>query len=376
MTRHRYAITLRTDSPLLISRTQSAGNYRQTEDIIPGRSLRGAVADILYRRNFKLFEQLFVLPEAQQIYFGPLLPVYNVEESSPPPTRFSCKHKPEHGMFDTLARQYALEVALAHDIPDWLDQLRCPICGDTAEMNSELVTSKALTTISTTHTAINRLRRTAEDTLLYTEEGTLLDSSLMVYAGWLDIPEPFIEPLSTFFFEERELRIGGSRSRGMGRVTIEGFDAFQLSEPLENRVGRFNQALQDVLLLYKDQTDIQYPELTSTEQQLFFTLNLRDEAIFLNEALPTTSPILPDGIRIVSRWIGWHSVGGWHMAARLPRRTQLSLSGVYLCRFEDLVDYEVLTWLESEGVGQLREQGFGQVIICDPIHYLNIGLGG
>ncbi len=379
MSRQRYVVTLRTDSPLIVGTTQSAGNYRQTESNVSGKTWRGAIADTLRRsgedHDKGLFNTLFLQPEMDQIHFGTLVPVQNVEDTLPPPTRFSCKRKPvEHGFFDTLVRQYALEVALTGQIPDWLDQMRCPVCGEVAEMNTELLSGDEIATLATTHTAINRLRRVAEDTLLYTEEGTLLKSAATVYAGWLDIPEQLVESLRGFLVEGRALRIGGSRSRGMGRVTIEGFEPLRFSEVLEDRVVRFNQAIRDVLHFYKDQTNSDYPELFAAEQNRFFTLNLRDEAIFLKNGLPSPDPELPDGITVVSRWITWRNVGGWHMAARLPRRTNMSVNGVYLCRFEDDIDFEKLCALERDGVGHLREQGYGQVYVCDPVHYTKLGL--
>lgn len=376
MPRQRYTVRLRTDSPLLVGTTQSPGNYRRTENIVPGKAWRGAIADILRRNDIALFKALFLQPYAEQIHFGTLLPLYNPEASSPPPTRYACKRKrDEHGFFDTLARQYALEIALDQTtLPDRFDEMCCPVCGEVAEAETTIAFDDDIATLTTTHTAINRSRRVAEDTMLYTQEGALLKSAAISYVGWIDIPEQYTQLMEAFLDANRTLRIGGSRSRGMGQVTIEAFEPLSPSEALPDRVARFNQTLHNVLSFYRGQTKIDYPAWHDAEQNKFFTLNLRDEAIFLKDGVPSPIPELPSRISIVGRWTSWHNVGGWHTAARLPRRTHMSVSGVYLCRFSGTVDFAVLDLLESEGIGHLREQGYGQLYICDPSHYTKIGM--
>lgn len=378
MTVTRYVIELKAVEPLLLGQEQTVGNYRASGEVISGRTLRGAVAAVIRRDDSDLFHTLFDGAAQEQVRFGPFFPAESMEDAAPlPPTTFSCKYYPGrdgHGVFDALIRQYAYEVVTAAKqpaLPDFIDEPTCPICGETTEPYQRFEAEPKH--ISTTHVAINRTRRVAEDAQLYMREGVGLGST---YIGQVYVPEAldnaFQKALSLV---QQSLRVGANRSRGMGLVHVTGIEDFQPEDEqaaLDTRIRRFNRSLSELLQYYSTVTGLLYEESIAAQEDRYFTIDLRSEAILLEHGIPTSIPSLPIPALLKRRWIEWQPVGGWHAAAGLPRRTQPAVSGTYLYCWEDTPRTEQLLQLEVDGIGEMREQGFGQLSICNPIH-LNLG---
>jgi len=378
----RYELRLKAQEPLMLGQAQALGNYRASEEIIPGRALRGALAAVLQQNNPPLFEALFNDSLAESAHFGPLFPALNSEGAGPRlSTLLTCKYhggepnssdigEKKHGVFDGLVRQFALGVACDNDpLPAALDELRCKVC-DAPTEHADVFPARPRR-VSTTHVAINRRRRIAEDGRLYVREGTALNDEGKYYIGWIDVPAAQTSALSEALVAGTRLRIGGNRSRGMGLVTINSYNELKPASghAVADRIRLLNQKIQAALRFYSAQTKIQYPELNAAMENRYFTIDLRGDAVLLQDGLSATDPDLSalSGV-VVRRWIDWRVVGGWHAAARLPRQTQLAVSGVYLCRFDAKPDMNALAKLENDGIGILREQGFGQISICHPIH--------
>ncbi len=383
MTRKRYVVRLEPQEPLLLGMFQTSGNYRESASVIAGRTWRGALAMALKQEHRALFDRLF--PDSgEQAHFGPLFPGLSDKTAPYPPTAFSCKYHPgfptaehpdRHGIFDVLARQYALDIAIEKDpLPARIDEVHCPQCGAPAEPYRGY--EARIERSSTTHVAINRTRRVAEDTLLYVCEGVELVQETEgaapkpYFIGWVDVPESLVQPLSEALNAGRLLHIGANRSRGMGLAVVAGFKELERAgQPeLEARVRTLNAALSESLAPYEPQT---HAEAEAAANGLFFTLDLRSEAILLRDGLPARDPDLPPGVQVARRWLEWRTTGGWHVAVGLPRRSQAAVMGTYLCRFESSPNYSALADLEREGIGEMREQGFGQLSVCTPFHLKN-----
>lgn len=154
-------------------------------------------------------------------------------------------------------------------------------------------------------------------------------------------------------------------------MRIVGLVAHDVDTNLEERIARFNRKLLDELTFYADQSDEVYDEIDQARQNRFFTIDLRTEAILYRDGLPTDeiSELARLPASCVRAWLEQVVVGGWHAAAGLPRRTQAGVVGTYLCRFEGEPNLAELRGLSTEGIGELREQGYGQLMICNPVHY-------
>lgn len=375
----RYLITLQAEQNLLITQEATTGNYRASGEAIPGRTWRGAYAIALKHSRAETFSRIF--PDegtGPAIRFGPLFPGGFGQDVHPLPlTAFSCKYHPgykqarssAHGVFDTLIRQYTFEVASRKDYPppSSIDELRCPTCGAPGEPFSGFKAKPERT--STTHVAINRARHAAEDNLLYTREGM---GAGQYFTGWVDVPDDFKKgDVETLFPCDMIMYVGANRSRGMGRARVVNITPHDIDHDLAGRVRQFNRKLLDALDFYARQTSAQYNEIAWAKQGCFFTVDLRSEAILHWNGLPVDEPpeLSKFGVEVVKAWLEPISVGGWHAAACLPRHTRLAVEGIYLCRFTNEINLDHLRKLSAEGIGILREQGFGQLMICDPVHH-------
>jgi CRISPR-associated Csx10 family RAMP protein len=377
----RFAVLLRTEQDLLLGHRQTAGNYRASQESISGRTWRGAFAHALQATDLDRFRLLFDEREPdRQIRFGPLFPAIDEHAAPLPPTALTCKYHPgftgstkeAHGIFDTLVRQFAFKVV--HEpgraMPTWLDELRCPECDAPGEPYQGY--RAEVSRRNTTHTAINRSRRVVEETQLYTREGV---RTADYFAGWIDIPDDLLEhdmtegDLKSLFRESGLLRIGANRSRGMGLSYVEDFRPYQPPDNINIRVARLNDVIRAVFNDYRDDTGEDYSQIADADANRYFTIDLREGAVIRERGLPTDWPNLSMlDAHIVAQWTEWTTIGGWHAAARLPRHTQPAVRGVYLARFNGVPNYSALEEFERDGIGEMREQGFGQITICDPIH--------
>lgn len=387
----RYLITLTARQDILIGQQQGIGNYQTGSWVIPGRAWRGAYANSLMRTAQDTFEELFVRREpSAQIRFGPLFPSGFDQATQPlPPTARSCKYSPGyrgkrltgHGVFDSLIREYALSTSLDSGLHRaFIDELLCPICGANTESYTLPLDPPAYH--QTVHVAINRIRQVAEEGLLYSREGMGREKA---FVGWVDIPADLVDGdgAEKWFPQGYEIRIGANRSCGMGQAVINLIHEYDPDSNLEHRLTRFNLALKEALTFYGWQADAVLPAKEEIEKdpQCYFTIDLRSEAVLQHDGLPTSAPLLIDKdtgtpwAEVVDSWIGWHVIKGWHQAAGLPMPARPAVAGCYLCHFIEKSDLGQLRALSMHGIGLMQEQGFGQLMVCDPFHYENLGWG-
>jgi len=422
----RLLVQIKPRSPLLLGNRSGISNYQETADFIAGSVLRGAVAEKLINQCLAAnqipnhddcpdpdtcpYWQLF---GAAQPHFGSGYPAGLSGPSWPLPlTARTCKRhkgwtqakKPGHGIFDALLADFAYELvsdpqflgrsALQPELRDswsqtWRSNVRmaadrCPVCGE------QLTPVKIRrhyyvwddgpqpaimpTKPRAVHVGINRARSVAEDALLFTQESLVAESEqenfyaeIWVAPGQRTALEAVLT--DTFY-------IGRGRSRGYGEVEISTATANSYPE-LTTRLERFQTAVSRHLKPYKSEDDRVRITLPGT----LFSLTLRSPAILLSAGQPLRAPTpeqlgLPGGTRLVRSWARMEQEGGWHSAARLPRRTALAAQAgsVYLYFAPETVDAKELTAvlgrIEQQGIGQERARGFGQVTVCASIHAL------
>jgi CRISPR-associated protein Csx10 len=87
------------------------------------------------------------------------------------------------------------------------------------------------------------------------------------------------------------------------------------------------------------------------------------------------------GAVLVRSYAAMEHRGGWNSAWGLPKDTEPAVraGGVYLYQVPNDTDLsgrlEALRALEKSGVGERRQEGFGQVRVCDPFHVKMIQRG-
>ncbi len=284
-----------------------------------------------------------------------------------------------HGVFDVAIRQWVFEQACGD--PQRLlapYTLRCPVCDAPLMPCEGLATRQGereyaavgeiATTITVSHAAQGWVRRQIVDRY---EASAKLISRGLYYTAQIDIPDR----LDGLFREviTGGSWIGGRRSRGMGAVRTELVPYVAREPSLDERIARFNRAVRTEHRFY---AAMAATHISDDEGESYFTLDLHSPALPAYESAPSIVPALAalPGVIPMRQWVSSYTVGGWHSAAGLPRRTQIGITGVILYKVPPEANRaniaEVLAFLEAEGVGTGRERGFGSVTICDPFHLM------
>ena len=430
MTEQIRQIIVRLKSPLLLGDESGAGNYEQTANYIPGSVLRGAVAarlldelpeDYAYARDHASCPQeeqpafWRVFGAAHPPRFGNAYPARRGWAYPFPATARTCKRHPGyktdenrdgHGVFDTMIEQVVYDLVSdpwfphrAELMPEldraWADLAksydpRCPYpdCKEPLSppsgyylLDGTVPGPTLRPTISrATHVGINRARGVAEDALLFTLE--TIDEPGAEFRGRLIYDDAYAAEFATALSLDGstgEFVIGRGRSRGMGLVEISVDVPPKLSQ-MSDRLEELNRRFQAILNEYH-RADARVPARLPGH---FFSLTLRAAAVL---TAPDGTPALwPDLASVglaaawpLRAWARTTVVGGWDAAAELPRRTRQAVEpgAVFLYYLPAGVMPRTaledrLTALERDGVGELRERGYGQLTACAPFHLISL----
>ena len=393
------SIKVTLESPILTGGRKPSGQAVEAINYIRGGLIRGAVAkallaDLENSEPDADFDQLFLDNDAG--IFRNCTPGTKVL----PATAASCKdfsgfHKADdnekHGIFDTLLERIVSEKA------EWMYQPNCPKCQGRVEAqggfytkSESIFTKKELNTRLLTRVAINRQRKVAEDELLYhltaidpiivknKKEASQdeVESEKVILHGAARIPSGLVDNV-TQTLRQKVKRLGGGSSRGLGKVCIA-VGKQQSSDTLSKRIHNFNEGLQAVWETYADLPNTEIGAFEGT----YFSLNLLSDAILTAEdgwqrSMVLTAPMLQEmagcktDVTLVRSFASYDYVGGWNAAWGLPKETDLvtKMGSVFVFHTSDIDSLiPVLQTLESNGIGSRREEGFGQITICDAFH--------
>jgi CRISPR-associated protein Csx10 len=414
----RLDLTLTTHAPLSLGRHKS-GSISETEQYIPGTSIRGAIASYLLHQTGHHhsdlsseggdFQRLFLDAEAAIFHNAyPAIAKVNDHQSQfvsepvgvLPATAVSSKNNPgfkqeqaaKGGVFDTLIDRFCAEqVGYLYDPSCPQDQSRVEPFGGFYSKGTTHYRSHTVSTRFLTRVGINRRRATAQDGLLYSTE--VLNESFLVdaHADLLDW-EPVVYRGSIIVFDDSladqlmllinqysdAFRIGSSTSRGLGKISLK---ASLASESLSvgDRVNRFNQKLRD-----RWQRWVNLFGSEVTENRSFFTLDLQSDNI-LTDCWRRTTVITPtllnqftgassnSELELHATYSSHDYRSGWNSALGLMKDVELitNKGTVYLFSvpIDQLDDWvPKLEQLEVTGVGDRTSEGFGQVQVCNEFH--------
>lgn len=370
-------LTLSQKSPLALHRSRTSVQYVETLDYIPGSSLRGSLAEaylIQHGQPDDEFNDLFL---SGKVLYGDLWPVVDGSTVLIPATSQICKRfRFEHKQSFKDMLLYALE-----SIKDKQKSL-CPECGEPLDR----VGSGYLSSISEVDPVITRSRLRANSAIsrgtgssaremLFTQH-TLHGRQRFQGCIWL-IDQTLREKIERLLPVGLHLYMGAGRSRGQGEVVIEDMQQCSSNCGLRERWQRFNEAAIHVA----GETNFCYFSLT-----LLSHLSLRDKLL-----RPVLSEISPEhlGFQGGVEWVRHASgrpvsflsmvvVPGWNAAQGLPKSDTIALGrgSVMLFKCDRSLEQTVLTRLsqiENERLGERREEGFGRIAACYPIHYEHRG---
>lgn len=410
-------------SPLAPGRQKPGGSVSEVENYISGSVLRGAIAHQILQlsgqqsanlaENGGNFQTLFLGENAA--IFGNAYPavtkidnksiVVNQQIKVLPATAVSSKTNPGftssrggHGVFDILIDAFC---AAAYNQPYDPSDPKAITEGTNPQVEtynsfysqvdgkyySHDVSSRFLTRVG-----INRRRATAEEEILYSVQ-VLNESFLkntktdewdnLIFRSFVVVPnESLAGELQRFIVRNScNFRIGGSASRGLGKVKIEVSKGQAPAKSVKSRIEEFNKALHTRWELWSIFGQLQHHLLTD---RTYFTLNLQSDAILTENWQRTTvvsanmlnnfANVKDDSsLEIHVAYSSYEYRSGWNSAWGLMKDVELvtNKGSVYLfSTTEPGKWYIALENLESKGIGDRTCEGFGQVEVCNEFHQI------
>lgn len=419
-------LTIKALSPLAIGKQKPGGSVSEALNYIPGTVIRGAIAaQILqqsqrngesFAENGGDFQALFLGEEPAIFQNGyPSVAKLGIGKNKIvtdkvrflPTTAVSSKTKPGfkvsgNGVFDTLIDRFCAE-GFNHpydpndpkSLEDETDPRVEPYSGFYSKNNSpEEYYSHSVSTRFLTRVGINRRRATSEDDILYSievlNEYALINpqadedpkkwENVVYQSAILIADEVLAERLKGFIDSStHNFRLGGSASRGLGKVEIKPKIAESKSEvEVRVKIEKFNTKLQERWKLW---SSIFNPsKQKQLESKLFFTLNLQSDAILteqwrsttvISEAMLKEFTGIEADIKLETSYSSYDYLSGWNSAWGLMKDIELvtNKGAVYLfSTTQPEYWYKALAELELTGLGEKTCEGFGQLEICNDFH--------
>jgi CRISPR-associated protein Csx10 len=404
-------------SPLAISRQKPGGSVSECEDYIPGSVIRGAIAGaILQQSNHQFsdlsqdggdFQALF-LGDNPAIFQNAYPNISKIEGDDfiinevvkvLPSTALSSKaeegFKPDkNGVFDTLIDRFCAGgygYAYEPNCPTDGGRVDSPSITFYSELNDEhykLSSQKRLLT----RVGINRRRATSEEEILYSiqaleeSESKGKNPKPVSYISSIVLPDSISDTLSASLLQfikinSLNFRLGGSTSRGLGKVEISSYDV-KIKNNIGNLIEGKIQSFTETLYQRWDKWSIfGSPIQELSKKRSYLTLDLQSDAI-LNEKWQRTTVISEDmltkftniedeSLKLEAAYSSYDYRSGWNSAWGLMKDVELvtNKGAVYLFSTENPEKwYEALAKLELEGVGERACEGFGQVEVCNGFH--------
>ncbi|GAX37391.1 type III-D CRISPR-associated RAMP protein Csx10 [Nodularia sp. NIES-3585] len=415
----RIELEIKALSPLAISRQKPGGSVSECEDYIPGSVIRGAVAsEILKQSNQQFsdlsqnggdFQALFLgdnpaifqnaYPANVKAEKGRIFPQKRIQEIKfLPATTLSSKNNPGFcrkrngkcstdckGVFDSLIDRFCTEY---HGLPY---DPTCPEDGGRVEPYSSFYSkvdgmyyNASVSKRLLTRVGINRRRATSEEEILYSIEvinesepknnnPLFFKASILVPDHLKELPEnlyKFINNNSKYF------RIGGSTSRGLGKVEIHA----KLGE-VKNNIQEKIKVFNDKLWEHWGKWSVFGNPIEELPKRTYFTLDLQSDAILTEKWQRTTviseqmlkqfANIEDESLKLKVAYSSYDYRSGWNAAWGLMKDVELitNKGAVYLfSTTAPDIWYDALANLELKGVGERTCEGFGQLEVCNDFH--------
>lgn len=429
--KHRY-LEVTAISPLAIRSDHAAGGA-QTARYITGTTLLGGLAAahrLLRSGKRDEFETLFL---SGKIHYPNVYPAFfdypGMDEASLPAyplpkTAQSCKRFPgfrklpeekedveeRHGVRDTLLDWAMFRLSSEKEIVRIVEALQvhksCTFnishtagaivaCGATMDhfagryyrwyrfKDHQMMTAQVDTRLLT-HTGINRESGTVQENILYNREVFEED---MRFWGMVKLPDndKLVETFEDFIQEaneEKVVRIGTGRTRGLGQVSL---DMGKIADEVDITEQALFDRFKDRLLLFnKTLHDRAGSMKIGGIAPFYFALTLHSPLIMYDQflryrgsidgkiltGLPGLSSLTIEKIYQVA---GGQQVTGWNELWGTPRTNEYAIEtgSVFLFASSGTFDDDqlyTLFQLEEDGMGRRRAEGFGRICISDPFH--------
>jgi CRISPR-associated protein Csx10 len=417
----RIQLEIKALSPLAIGRQKPGGSVSEVESYIPGTVIRGAVAAHILKQsghqsinlaeNGGDFQALFIgensaifqnaYPATLEINQGKIVSQDRIEDirvlpttalSSKTDSGFCRKQNGKctgdgNGVFDTLIDRFCAE---GYGYPY---DPNCPTDGgrvDTASINFYSKFKNQYYSLSgnkrlLTRVGINRQRATAEEQILYSlevlneSESKRKNPKPVVYRGAILVQDALADSLREFIDDRSEdFRIGGSASRGLGRVKIIAKQPVDARRQLKSHIEQFDTKLKE---RWKEWNIFGNPQKQLSSDRTYFTLDLHSDAILTEQWRRTTviseamlqqfAEVEDSSLKLEAAYSSYDYRAGWNAAWGLMKDVELitNKGSVYLfSTTQPDFWFEALEKLELKGVGERTSEGFGQIQVCNEFH--------
>ena len=385
-------------SPLAIG-LKKPGSVSEASDYIPGSVIRGAMASKMIQQsnlqnpdltaNGGDFQTLF-LSENPAIFRNayPASSDSEAEVKVLPATALSSKTNPGfkpkgYGVFDSLIDRFCADsYGHPYDPNCPKDGGRVePYTGFYSQKKDKKYKSHSVSKRLLTRVGINRSRATAEEQILYSIEvlNETQEKKPVVYRSSIIVEHDNLGNLLTEFITKnyQNFRLGGSASRGLGKVEIEA-TAEEVKITIQSRIKQFNHVLQQRW----DEWGNLFGNL-SLENRTYFTVDLQSDAILTenwrrttvisSEMLQQFSEVNNLPVELHIAYSSYDYISGWNSAWGLMKDVDLvtNKGAVYLfstTKNKEKAWIEALKKLEMKGVGDRTCEGFGQIQVCNEFH--------
>lgn len=408
-------LTITARAPLAIGQKKPGGSVSEALDYIPGTVIRGAIAkEILRRSNSEPtsgdeFHQLFLdenaaifrngycaiaqlSPDTYQLRTEPVQVVPASALSMKTDPGFRAVDTEKTGVFDSLIDSYCASAQGLFYVPNDIQGNLVDTFTGFYSQNSKGHVSHKVSKRLLTRVGINRKRATAQDEILYSIEvmnecqgkRDHPDKLPTVYRSSIVVSDALASKLCDFLKAHcTHLRLGGSASRGLGKVSLSVDDPYEIkgiAHEIEQRITDFNTTLRDRWGMWSTLGGISQSTL---KERTFFTLTLHADAILTEhwrrtmvisrEMLAPLIKVPAEDIQAHLAYSSYDYRSGWNAAWGLPKDTELitKMGGAMLFSIpkeqQDEV-YKPLATLEQMGVGNRCSEGYGQLKVCDKFH--------
>ncbi|WP_322489673.1 type III-B CRISPR module-associated Cmr3 family protein [Chloroflexus sp.] len=382
-------------APLAFPERKPGTQFNRSLDYIPGAAIFGALGQILGKNPANL-------PLLRAIRCHNAYPAYQGDLWVHPLPATVIQPKGDEKAFDSLYQRVCWEqqqpAALIY-APTSSDGRPWEAAGAKFySLRDNAIAFRKVQQRMQTRVGINRRRGIAQDERLYTvlaiRETMLLESSSQHsdqnhgltkdtlvptrFLGSLVIPDGAHHTVVDALHKITHL--GGRQTTGLGAVAIRTLSPEETSENLLERIDAMTKRFRQQAKLYQD--------LGGNPWSInghIFTVNLLSDAILLEDRWIPTQEFSTAQLKaitgieatLIRSFTTTKTVGGYHTQWHRPKPTNIAVSmgSVYVFKTKtplETKDIEKLAALQHDGIGERRQEGYGQVRICDEFHLRNI----
>ncbi|MGM0369556.1 MAG: RAMP superfamily CRISPR-associated protein [Bacillota bacterium] len=427
-------VSITTESPLVIKASHNESNLISTLNYIPGSQLRGTLAS-RFGAEKKEFADLFLSNQVRfnNLYPEGSKPIPLSAFSCKYYAGFRNKDNPEydsqglglnHGVYDKLVEKIRLtkgsleeEAAVKYCKKELGAEANDEVLGlgsDNSEVEEcdsflkgysgfyKLEEVKGNLCYQTVSIAKSKIERTAiDDKTNSARQGSLyiletIDEGQQ-FVGTIDIlndNSEVISRLKKLISKSNTAYFGTGKSRGHGQVKLEVLDDEQYSNQSKLSQQQKFAKIQDAINV--------------SEGQTFFSLTLNSDTIIYNDLLQGKKDLNVEDILNYSDYLtseeqkevakfkmvkeqagsktkdskiyfAWLTpIYGWNSLTRLPKAVEPALAkgSVFCYQTEEEINenllLEAFEKIEANGLGERRNEGYGQVVINDRFHWHKI----